>query len=234
MSASIITICGGSASGKSFLAREMMTNELKNNNFVTLDMEGKMKHYLIEEFGSLKDINNKKSFYIYNKLKYADSRINSVNNNSNNSDYIVTLDDGSEKSLEEVSNKYIKLLTLFIALKNKKNIIVDNFDLCFTGSGFRNIINAIISEIQYNKNKVIFTFTDMNLWQLFSLSIPKEMDKKFIFTKYMYKDMKYSFLELSYNDLAYTINYLYDKEVRKNLNETNKNKRFKPADLKQY
>ena len=74
----------------------------------------------------------------------------------------------------------------------------------------------------------------MNLWQLFSLSIPKEMDKKFIFTKYLYKEMKYSFLELSYNDLAYTINYLYDKEVRKNLNETNKNKRFKPADLKQY
>lgn len=234
MSASIISICGGSASGKSVLAREMMVKELKSKNFVTLDMEGKMKHYLIEEFGSLKDINNKKSFYIYNKLKYADPRINSVNNNSNNSDYIVTLDDGSEKSLEEVSNKYIKLLTLFIAIKSKKDILVDNFDLCFTGSGFRNIINAIISEIQYNKNKVIFTFTDMNLWQLFSLSIPKEMDKKFIFTKYLYKEMKYSFLELSYNDLAYTINYLYDKEVRKNLNETNKNKRFKPADLKQY
>ena len=234
MSSKIITICGGSASGKSFLAREMMTNELKNNNFVTLDMEGKMKHYLIEEFGSLKEVNNKKSYYIYNKLKYADPRINSVNNNSNNSDYIVTLDDGSEKSLEEVSNKYIKLLTLFIALKNKKNIIVDNFDLCFTGSGFRNIINAIISEIVYNKNKVIFTFTDMSLWQLFSLSIPKDVDKKFIFTKYMYKDMKYDHLELSYNDLAFTISYLYDKEVRKELEEKNKNKRFKPADLKQY
>lgn len=227
----IITIGGSSSTGKTFLANKL----LETQNKLYLDMSNSY-HQLVTS----KNINEKNIFkynkdVIFEKLRYIDRRVEELILNEYDDDYNIQckLNNGDIVNLSDISEKYLKIVLLICAIRDKFDLIIDNFDLCFIGSGHSKIIKMLLREIYMNKNKAIFTFTDLSQFQLFSLSIDKKINKNFYMTAYFYDTDKFEYLELDYAKLAFTINHIYNREARKLL-DIDRDIDMKPMDLKDY
>lgn len=233
----VITINGHSGTGKTTLAKSLI-----DNSFIELDLlnENIYEFLLEEDTYDVEVLNRGKPEILFDRLRYADPRVIRLElKNNEDSRYIVAIinDNGNEKEvlLSNISRRYRMLLNLILLIRNKKNIFIDNFDLLFVGSNFKKVIEMIIREIKLSKVRFILTSTDIGIWQLFSLCLPKEMSKTFYMTTFNNKTNSFEHINLDYMKLAYTLNVMYDQNIKRILeNEEDKERPLRPADMKDY
>lgn len=233
----VITINGHSGSGKTTLAKSLI-----DKSFIELDLLNENIHdFLLEDdVYDVEVINRGKPEILFDRLRYADPRVIRLEiKNNEDSKYIIAIinDNGNEKEvlLSNVSKRYRTLLNLILLIRNKKNIFIDNFDFLFVGSNFRKVVEMIIREIKLSKIKIVLTSTDIGVWQLFSLCLPKEMSKTFYMTTFSNKTNSFEHMNLDYVKLAYTLNIMYDQNIKRLLeNEEDKERPLRPADMKDY
>lgn len=204
MKSKVITICGNSRTGKTTLAKKFG----KMSVYVDLVDKNKLKD-------SVKDLTNLKfrSNFIVNKLKYLDNTITELQVIG---DYVYLKHIGSDNliPLHNESHRVQYFLYIISLIRSKENLIVDNFDLIYIGSGYKHLVKFILSEIFFAKNQVVFVFTDLCQYQLVSLYVAKNMEKEFYLTKYDYKSNSYEHMELNYNHMLYIISKYYNNSHR--------------------
>lgn len=211
--AHINTIWGKSTSGRTTLAKEV-----SNSKAIYLDMlEHSVSDSYVENFDNL--ISNYKSSLV-SKLKYIDHRIEDIFIKSNDefSILFIKMSNGDEVPYYQANIRVYHLLNIINLIRHKKDLIVDNFDVLYSGFDFMKVANLIIKEIFYNHAKVTFVFNHLSVFQQFSLHIGANLSKNMYLCKYDWKAEKYEHLEISYNELAYTLNMMYNKEISKHYN----------------
>lgn len=226
----IHSIFGNVSTGKTYLAKSLVADK----NYIYIDCNDIINNVEIDNYIDKKKINNGTPEVLFNKLIYADPRVISLEYNIDlpNEDMVISakLDTDEIVPLNQISKKYHSLLYIILLIRSKNNIILDNLDVLNTGSHFKVLLELLISEIKFNKVKVVTTFTDISLWQLFSLSIPKEMEKDIIMTKYDYKEKSFDHMSIDYAQLAYSANFMFDKMMKKALSEK---RQCRVSDLKE-
>ena len=85
-----------------------------------------------------------------------------------------------------------------------------------------------------SKVRIVLTSTDIGIWQMFSLCLPKEMSKTFFTVAFDNKTNTFEHLELDYLKLAYTINLIYNKNMRRLLELDGEDRPLRPSDEKDY
>lgn len=220
----ITTIYGNSVSGKTTLAKNISNKK----DSLYIDMYTILQDY--NAFNGIDNnvINNGKPEILFDKLSYADSRVKELTLVDVEGDSVIMaiLDSGEIVQLNKVSRKYQMLLNLILLIRNKKNLVIDNLDILNIGSNTSAIYKLLIKEIETRKNNVTLTFTDITLWQLFSLKIPKEVRKKFIMCARTNEGFEH--MEIDYLKLAYTVNFLYDKSLKVAIEE---DRNLRPSDI---
>lgn len=224
----ITTIFGNSCSGKTTLANSFNTH----GDYLYIDCANMSNDYLIDCHIDKSLIEKGKPQVLFNKLRHIDPKVVEVVSQEVDDSIVfeAVLHDGSIVPFNKISKKYSAILNIILLLRNKKNLILDNFDSLFIGSANNNIYNMIIKEIDINNTKTIFTFTDLTLWQSLSLAIPLEMGKKFIVTKYDPTEDSYDNMVLDYKKLAYSVNFLYDRSLKKSIEE---DRPMRPSDCRE-
>lgn len=232
----VITINGHSGHGKSTFAKKFI-----DNSFIEIDLSEDVLDNVLSDYEDLDlDVINKgKPEILFDRLRYADPRVIRLELKKNEEvNYIVAIinDNGKEEEvfLSKVSKKYRKILALVILIRNKKNLFIDNYDYIFVGSNFRKVTEMLIREIKLSKIKVVLTSTDIGIWQMFSLCLPKEMSKTFYTVAFDNNTNTFEHLELDYLKLAYTINLIYNKNMRRLLELEEEDRPLRPSDEKDY
>lgn len=223
MSSKIITIWGNSRTGKTTLAKKF------GKVSIYLDLMDKSK---VRD--SVKDLSNLnfKSNFIVNKLKYIDSTIEHLEI-IDDYVYLKHVDSDNLVPLFSESLRVQYFLYIISLIRSKENLIIDNFDLLYIGSGYKHLVKFILSEIFFAKNSVVFVFTDLCQFQLVSLHIGKNMDKDFYITKYDYKTKSYENMKLNYNHMLYIISNYYNNANREGFKQIEHIK-FVPMDMVSY
>lgn len=224
----ITSIFGNSRSGKTTLAKSIDTY----NEYLYIDCSELKDDLMIDSHLDKNLLNKGRPEVLFNKLRYIDPKVAEIRIKEldDNNIFEAVLIDGSIVPINKISKKYFSILIVILLLRNKKNVILDNFDSLFIGSNNKHIYNMIIKEMDINNTKNILTFTDVSLWQSFSLSIPLEMGKKFVITGYDAHTDTYDNLILDYKKLAYTVNFIYDKSIKRSMEE---NRPMRPSDSKE-
>lgn len=215
----ITTIWGNVGSGKTTLAKDLFGKR----NYVYVDMNTILQDYSLDQYINPKVLLNGKPEILASKMQYADPRITKLTLEEIEDDrYIISTEmfDGNIVPFNKTSRKYQMILDLIMLIRSRNNLLIDNFDVANVGRNNSHIYKLIVKEIENSKSNIALTFTDISLWQLFSLSISKDTHKKFFMTKF--SEDGYKNIELDYLKLAFTINYMYDSAVKKAIKEERK------------
>lgn len=207
----ITSIYGNSTSGKTFLAKKLFGSR----KYVYVDMETILTDYNLDQYIDFKTLLRGKPEILFSKLSAVDKQITNVLIRKQDDEVFIEAELHGEDErvrFNQLSSKYRKILYLIMLIRSKQNLVIDNLDMLNIGTGFNKILELIIREIVNSKLNVSVTFTDIGLWQLFCLLIPKDVHKKFIMTKY--DNGEFEHMEIDYLKLAYTVNYIVDKQVR--------------------
>lgn len=215
----ITTIWGNVGSGKTTLAKDLFGKR----NYVYVDMNTILQDYSLDQYINPKVLLNGKPEILASKMQYADPRIsNLILEEIEDDRYFICTEtfDGNVLPFNKTSRKYQMLLNLIMLIRSRNNLLIDNLDVANVGRTNSHIYKLIVKEIENSKSNVTLTFTDISLWQLFSLSISKDTHKKFFMTKF--SEDGYDNIELDYLKLAFTINSMYDSAVKKAVKEDRK------------
>lgn len=212
----ITTIWGSVSSGKTTLAKELF----EKRKYVYVDMNNILHDYSLDQYMNPKVLLNGKPEILASKMQYADPRITDILvNEIEDNKYILTTEsfEGIEVPINKTSRKYQMIINLIMLIRSRNNLLIDNLDIADIGKDNSKIYKLLVKEIENSKSNVTITFTNISLWQLFSLIISKNTHKKFFMTKF--SENGYEHLELDYLKLAFTINKIYDSAVKQAMEE---------------